>query len=42
MLARYIKAQIVVLVCGGLVGPIFLITYFVLPKMLGSFGSDAS
>src|SRR6201987_927137 len=42
MLARYIRAQIVVLVCGGLVGPIFLITYFVLPNMLGSFGSDAS
>jgi hypothetical protein len=40
MLARYIKAQIIVLVCGGLVGPIFLITYFVLPNMLGSFGSD--
>jgi len=40
MLARYIKAQIIVLVCGGLVGPIFLITYFVLPGMLGSFGSD--
>src|ERR1700751_3811370 len=41
MLARYIRAQIVVLVCGGLVGPIFLITYFVLPNMMGSFGSDA-
>src|SRR5581483_8171523 len=40
MLARYIKAQIIVLVCGGLVGPIFLVTYFVLPNMLGSFGSD--
>jgi hypothetical protein len=40
MLARYIKAQIIVLVCGGLVGPIFLITYFVLPGMLGNFGSD--
>jgi hypothetical protein len=42
MLARYIRAQIVVLVCGGLVGPIFLITYFVLPNMMGSFGADAS
>src|ERR1700744_6695118 len=42
MLARYIRAQIVVLVCGGLVGPIFLITYFVLPNMMGSFGTDAS
>jgi hypothetical protein len=42
MLARYIRAQIIVLVCGGLVGPIFLITYFVLPNMVGSFGADAS
>ena len=40
MLARYLKAQIIVLVCGGLVGPIFLITYFALPRMLGSFGPD--
>jgi hypothetical protein len=28
MLARYIKAQIMVLICGGLVGPIFLVVYF--------------
>jgi Short C-terminal domain len=28
MLARYIKAQIMVLICGGLVGPIFLAVYF--------------
>jgi hypothetical protein len=28
MLWRYIKAQLVVLLCGGLVGPIFLIVYF--------------
>jgi hypothetical protein len=40
MLARYLRAQIIVLVCGGLVGPIFLVTYFVLPNMLGSFGTD--
>ncbi|MGC1155755.1 SHOCT domain-containing protein [Mycobacterium sp.] len=40
MLARYLRAQIIVLVCGGLVGPIFLITYFVLPNMLGSVGTD--
>ncbi|HYX98888.1 MAG TPA: SHOCT domain-containing protein [Mycobacterium sp.] len=40
MLARYLKAQIIVLICGGLVGPIFLITYFALPGMFGSFGSD--
>ena len=30
MLVRYIKAQIWVLLCGGLVGPIFLIVYFAL------------
>ena len=30
MLARYLKAQSVVLLCGGLVGPIFLIVYFTL------------
>ncbi len=40
MLARYLKAQIIVLLCGGVVGPIFLITYFMLPNMLGSFGTD--
>lgn len=40
MLARYLKAQIIVLICGGLVGPIFLITYFALPAMFGSFGPD--
>jgi putative oligomerization/nucleic acid binding protein len=28
MLWRYIKAQLMVLLCGGLVGPIFLIVYF--------------
>ncbi|OBF32903.1 hypothetical protein A5724_19845 [Mycobacterium sp. ACS1612] len=28
MLARYLKAQIMVLICGGLVGPIFLVVYF--------------
>ncbi|CAM4122604.1 hypothetical protein MB901379_00873 [Mycobacterium basiliense] len=30
MLARYLKMQLLVLVCGGLVGPIFLIVYFAL------------
>ena len=30
MLARYLKAQGMVLLCGGLVGPIFLIVYFAL------------
>ena len=28
MLARYVKAQLLVLLCGGLVGPIFLVVYF--------------
>jgi hypothetical protein len=31
MLARYMKTQLLVLLCGGLVGPIFLIVYFVVP-----------
>jgi len=30
VLARYLKAQLVVLLCGGLVGPIFLVVYFVM------------
>ncbi|MCV7101019.1 SHOCT domain-containing protein [Mycobacterium palustre] len=30
MLARYLKSQLLVLLCGGLVGPIFLIVYFTL------------
>ncbi len=30
MLARYLKAQLLVLLCGGLVGPIFLIVYYTL------------
>ena len=33
MLARYLKAQLTVLLCGGLVGPIFLIVYFALGSM---------
>ena len=28
MLWRYIKAQLMVLLCGGLVGPIFVAVYF--------------
>ena len=28
MVGRYVKAQLLVLLCGGLVGPIFLIVYF--------------
>jgi hypothetical protein len=35
MLARYLKAQLIVLICGGVVGPIFLATYFVLPGLMG-------
>lgn len=30
MLARYFKTQLLVLLCGGLVGPIFLVVYFTL------------
>lgn len=30
MLGRYVKAQLIVLLCGGLVGPIFLAVYFAL------------
>ena len=33
MLLRYLKAQLMVLLCGGLVGPIFLIVYFALGTM---------
>jgi hypothetical protein len=33
MLGRYLKAQLMVLLCGGLVGPIFLIVYFALGPM---------
>ena len=32
MLLRYLKAQGVVLLCGGLVGPIFLAVYFALGR----------
>ncbi len=31
MFARYVKAQLMVLLCGGLVGPIFLVVYFFVP-----------
>lgn len=33
MLWRYLKSQAFVLLCGGLVGPIFLVTYFALGQM---------
>jgi hypothetical protein len=42
MLARYLRAQIIVLVCGGLVGPIFLVTYFVLPNLFGFDSGESS
>jgi hypothetical protein len=31
MFARYLKSQLIVLLCGGLVGPIFLAVYFFIP-----------
>jgi hypothetical protein len=34
VLARYVKAQLLVLLCGGLVGPIFVIVYYA----MGDFG----
>jgi hypothetical protein len=36
MFARYLKAQLVVLLCGGLVGPIFLIVFFAVSKTFGA------
>jgi hypothetical protein len=33
MVGRYLKSQIMVLLCGGLVGPIFLVVYFALGQM---------
>jgi hypothetical protein len=43
MLKRYIKAQLIVLVCGGIIGPIWIVAYFVLPGLIGSqFGSYGS
>jgi hypothetical protein len=41
LLARYIKAQIIVLLCGGVLGPIWIVAYFALPNLLGSFGGEA-
>jgi Short C-terminal domain len=37
MLGRYIKAQLWVLLCGGLVGPIFLAVYFAIGPMVGQW-----
>jgi hypothetical protein len=42
MLARYIKAQIIVLLCGGVLGPIWIVSYFLLPNLFGSFGPGVS
>ena len=36
MFARYLRAQVIVLLCGGITGPIFLIAYFLLPSLIGS------
>jgi hypothetical protein len=36
MLQRYLKAQLLVLICGGISGPIFIALYFFLPSMMGS------
>jgi pyruvate/2-oxoglutarate dehydrogenase complex dihydrolipoamide acyltransferase (E2) component len=37
MLWRYIKAQLWVLLCGGLVGPIFLAVYFAIGPIVGQW-----
>ena len=36
MLARYLKAQFWVLLCGGATGPVFVALYFALPSLFGS------
>jgi hypothetical protein len=36
MLARYLKAQFWVMLCGGVTGPIFIALYFALPSLFGS------
>jgi hypothetical protein len=38
MLKRYIKAQIIVLLCGGLLGPIWIVSYYGISNLFGSFG----
>jgi hypothetical protein len=42
MLGRYLKAQFLVLLCGGILGPIWVVSYFGLPNLLGSFGPGVS
>ena len=42
MLARYLKAQLIVLVCAAVWSArSFSVIYFALPSLLGSFGSEA-
>jgi len=36
MLARYLKAQFWVLLCGGATGPVLIALYFALPSLFGS------
>ena len=38
MLKRYIRAQFIVLICGGILGPIWIVTYYGLSNLLGFFG----
>ena len=40
MVTRYLKALFFVMLCGGMVGPIFLATYFALPSLFGSTSYD--
>jgi hypothetical protein len=43
MLARYLKAQIIVLICGGILGPIWMVWDFAEKKWLSStFGTDVA
>ncbi|HEY6856485.1 MAG TPA: SHOCT domain-containing protein [Mycobacterium sp.] len=43
MLARYLKAQMIVLICGGILGPIWIIWDFAEKQMLSStFGPDVA
>jgi hypothetical protein len=40
MLMRYLKAQLLVLLCGGLLGPIWIITYFGASNLTAYFKGD--
>jgi hypothetical protein len=43
MLARYLKAQFLVLLCGGIVGPLWIFWYYRQASVLGAtFGTDVS